>query len=255
MAKQAGASLNPADMSTGGNIDDGRYVITAAQVILMDTNRGEKCAVEFVLRDKSGTDQAQRYTIGPSDKFQPSEDGNEIITEAKISKKSNLGKFLKAVADAGFPGNEMSSSVQCFVSADIDITNVAQPKQEGDTDDKSLPLPTKYHGKAKVGQKGRPTTSGTAKGVSKSTPAPSSAATNGDLDADAIMRVQEALTGAKDNTLNRVKLQLTVWQLATKAKDANATEYRKLAGNVEWLEANSETGSWMVDGDNVTLAS
>lgn len=263
MATTKGASLNPADFSSGGAVPDGRYTIKTAQAVEFDYggNAAAVPALCLVLVDGSGTEFTQHYSAGKLENLVPSDNGDEFVhpggDDAKISKSSNLASFIAAIVNAGFPPNELTAKVTCFNGADVDIVNQAQPKRPGLKDQqegKTIPLPVKYYGKAKAGKSGaRPSPARTA-GATTKTPATPVAASpsNGDLDAEAIMRVQEALTNAKDNSLNLVKVKLTVWQLATKAKDANATAYRTLV-TPEWLEANAEAGGWTWDGETVAL--
>lgn len=258
------ASMNPADFGSGGAVPDGRYVIKAAQCIEFDYDgkANPVPAAEIVLFDGT-TDYSQKYSAGRLEALVPSDDGTEFVhpngEDAKINNKSNFGVFIKALVDAGLPATELTSKITSLVGLDLDMVSKAQEKRPGLKDQvegKTILLPVKYHGRVKTGKApargaaGKAAASAPASARAASTTQPAS---NGDLDSEAIIKVQEALTNAKDNTLNLVKIKLTVWQLATKAKDANATNYRNLI-TMDWLEANADAGGWAVAGDTVSLA-
>lgn len=244
--KAGGASLNPADFTSGGMLPDGRYTIKSAQAVEFDyggTTSGVP-AVEIVyLPHEGGETVSQHYSAGKAEYLEPSEDGTELVhpngEDAKIAKNSNFGSFVAAMVKAGFPPTELGSKVTCFVGADVEMVQTAQPKRAGSDKDKTLPLPTKYYGKATAGKgKGAPAAK-----------APAAAASNGNVDSAAVERIKAVLAGEAEGTLGRVKLATKVWLTAQKAKDPNAAAYKKLASDVQWLEDHADEGEWVLDGD------
>ncbi len=266
-ATAKGASLNPADFQSGGAVPDGRCIIKAAQAVEFDYggNAPAVPAVAIVFHAADGTDYEQNYSAGKLENLTPSADGTELVhpggEQAKIGKSSNFAAFVAAMVGAGFPPTSLGSKVTCFVGADVEIVNQAQPKRPGlkdQTEGKTIPLPVKYYGQGKIGGIGAKTT---ARPIA--TPAPARKAmataapdqTNGAVDESAAERIMVALASAPDNTLGRLKLSTTVWLAAQKEKDPAALQYKKLAGDPEWLAANA-TGAdgnerWVLDGDNV----
>lgn len=242
------ASLNPADFQSGGAVPDGRYIIKDAQAVEFDYGGRAQAvpAVAIVYQAADGSTVEQNYSAGRLENLTPSEDGTELVhpggEDARISKSSNFAAFVAAIVNAGFPPGKLGSKVTCFIGADVDVANVAQPKRPGLKDNvegKTIPLPTKYYGQGSVG------------GQKSTKSAPASVASNGSLDESATKRILAALNGAPDQTLGRVKLATTVWLVAQKEKDPAALQYKKLAGDANWLTEHAGE-SWVVDGDNVT---
>lgn len=266
MAKTVEASLNPADFASGGAVPDGRYVIKAAQAVEFDYGGTADAVPALAIVYSDGhNDVEQNYSAGKAEHLTPTSDGSAFEHPngevPKIGKNSNMGLFIKAILDAGFPPNELGSKVTCFLGADVDIVNQAQPKRPGLKDQvegKTIPLPSKYYGKVKAGSwsqgpgKGRPAAS------AKTSPKPSaqSTASNGDTDDEAAVGfIQAALEGEEGVTL--ATLGTKVWKGIMKGKDNDAkklaSDYKKLALNAEWLEEHSEEGGWVTDGETVSL--
>lgn len=247
--KAGGASLNPADFTSGGMVGDGRYTIKDAKAVMFDYG-GTTTAVPAVeityLPHEGGEPISQHYSAGKAEFLEPSDDGTELVhpngEDAKLAKSSNFGTFVAAIVKAGFPPTELGSKVTCFVGADVEIVQQAQPTRAGSSNkDKTIPLPTKYYGKVAGGK--------AAKGASK--PAAAAAASNGggSVDDATVERIKAVLAGEEDKTLGRVKLATKVWLTAQKAKDPNAAAYKKLAGDVKWLEDHADEGEWVLDSD------
>lgn len=261
MAEQ-GASFVPEDFGKGGTIPDGRYTIIKAQTQEFDyggtTTGTPTCA--FVFKSHDGQEYEQNYSAGKLENLTHSADHTMFVhprgEKAIINDGSNFALFLKATLNAGFPKAELTNKVTCFVGADVEIVNQAQPKRnlEG-SKDKTIPLPTKYYGKAGTAAKARPTAARTAPAAATSTTsaAPAASATvNGDLDADAIIAVQEVLAIADGNKTTVPRLGTAVMLMLAKAKNPNAQAIRKLL-TPDWLTANGEAGSWVVDGADIAL--
>ena len=269
MTESTGASLLPGDFGGGAIIPDGRYTIKAIQTQMFDYNgtqpEGPACAIVFHGAD--GTDHEQNYSAGKAEFLVPNKDGSEFVhprgETAKITKGSNFALFVSAMVDAGFPVAELTSKVTAFLGADVEIVNKAQPKREGLKDSKegkTIPLPTKYYGKGKATARpaARPTAAArTAPAAAPSTTsaAPAASATaNGALDDDAILAVQEVLAIADGNKTTIPRLGTAVMLTLAKAKNPNAQAIRKML-TPEWLTAQSEVGSWIVDGADIALVS
>lgn len=265
MAEQQGASFNPDEFGKGGTIPDGRYTITKAQTQEFDYG-GNAAAVPaacFVFKSQDGHEYEQNYSAGKLENLVPNQDGTMFVhprgEKAIVNDGSNFALFLKAMKGAGFPWGEVTNKITCFLNADVEIVNQAQPKRnlEG-SKDKTIPLPTKYYGKAGKAA-ARPTTTAAkpvaapkaATATSSVTPA---SAPNGDLDADAIIAVQEVLAIADGNKTTITRLGTAVMLTLAKAKNPNAQAIRKLL-TADWLTANMEVGSWVVDGQDIALVS
>lgn len=263
--KPKGASLLPEDAQGGFQVPDGDYTIKEIQTELFTyggTVPDGVPAIIILYTDSDDNDYEQPYKAGDNQHLAPSEDKTQFVNPndenapAAIYKGGAAFMWLSSIFKAGFPKDKVGADVTVFKGTRVSLVSVAAPKgktQNDKKEGKTIPIVAKVLAMPGA-SKGRPTQPATRATAAAKPTAPTAGATsNGDLDADTIIRVQEALTSAKNNTLGLVKLKLAVWQTASKAKDGNATAYRTLI-TPDWLNANSEAGSWMVDGDTVTLA-
>lgn len=269
MAK--GASLNPADMLSGGRVPDGRYTIkqVTAEVFDYGGKANEVPAACIVFKGTDGTEHEQYYSAGDAQYLTPSEDKSSFVhprgEQAKLSLNSNFGKFMQAMIGAGFPVVELSDKLACIAGADVELVGQAQPKNQSGKES-VLSLPTKYYGKGK-GTGARPTGAGTpartAPAAQKpaTSPAPAaSAPVNGqpaDLDAEAVIRIQAVLTSAPEKdglkSITLARLGPAVMMACAREKSPNTQAIKKLATDPAWMGAQGEVGGWLLDGDNVVL--
>lgn len=264
-----GASLLPADFTSGGAVADGEYSIEAA-ITQMFNYGGAAPDTPTLCITYKGTDGAlidQNYSAGKSDSLIPSEDGKRFVhpsgEEAHINKSSNAAAWLGSIINSGFPVARMSDDVSCFVGTRVQVVNSAQPKRPGLKDHvegKTIPLVVKVVALPGEGKKGTASarsaasTSGSTATAAAAAASPSNgAAVN--LDEAAISAIQEVLAEAPENKLTRLKLATGVMLKLTKTKDPNMAQIKKLASTPEFLAANAEAGGWVSDGETVSLQS
>ena len=226
----SGASLT--DPVVGGLLDD-------QDVTCIESKTGEYTypggattnALILTLQTDDGAEYVEAYSSGVS---VGTKDETGFETTPKDNSKAK--RFIMAMVGLGVA---VGNTVKVFEKLKFHVKREALPKmrgidKEGDKD-KTILLPTAI---LKAG---------------KATAAPKATVTsNGSLDEAATRRILAALNGAPDQTLGRVKLATTVWLVAQKEKDPAALQYKKLAGDANWL--NEHAGeSWVVNGDEVVL--
>jgi hypothetical protein len=250
-----GASLQPETFGGGQIIPDGRYIIKEIKTTTFNyAGKGpESAACAVIFRSADGTDHEQYYSAGKMEFLVPNEANDEFVHpdggDARIAGGSNFALFMTALKESGFPMGELGAKVTGLLGADLDIANKAQPKREGlkdQKDNKTIPLPVKYYGKAKGVAKGAAKTTTTAK-------AEAPAANGATLDEEARNVVLMVLAEAPDNTMSRVKLGTQVMLKLAKDKSPNMAAIKKLASDPAWLASQAEAGGWTVAEDNVTV--
>lgn len=280
MAK--GAGLASKDHVGGGMVPDGDYTLVSARTSLNTYNGSVpdgKPAILVIYND--GADSYEQfYGAGDNQHLIPREDGLQFDhpdgeSEPKIYKGGAASLWLTSLEKAGhkFTGDLLNQ----FDGMRVTLESVAAPKgKTAENKDRSIPLISKIL--AVAGKKGapvaRPTPSKAVVGASTSasprgasaapTVAASSpvvtgqneAATNGQsLDDIAIAKVQEFLLNlGEGEQVSRLKMATTIWMTAQKVKDPQAMALKKLVQDATWLEANSEAGGWVSDGNVVALA-
>src|SRR5882724_4275906 len=146
------ASLNPADMLSGGRVPDGRYTIkqVTAEVFNYGGTNKEVPAACLIFKGTDGVEHEQYYSAGDLEYLVPTEDKSAFThprgEPAKLSLNSNFGKFMKALLNAGFPVGEVTGKLACITGSDIELVGQAQPKTQSGKEP-ILSLPVKYHGK------------------------------------------------------------------------------------------------------------
>lgn len=258
-------SLLPENATGGGAVMDGDYVIKCRTGMFDYGGTIEAVPALFVTYG----DTEQAYSAGKGSALSKDHPDYEFDS---ISKNSNALQWISSILDAGFPKDKLDADVRVFDGTNVHVEAKAQPKRAGIKDSKEgavISLITKINSlpgaKAAAGKPvavpKAPAPKPAASGAT--TPAPTSAApaaveatttSNGELDMETTLLVQEALAGATDNKLGRMKLGTVLLTTLVRAKNPNQAAIRKMATDAAWLAANAEVGGWTFDNDTVSLA-
>jgi hypothetical protein len=260
----AKGSLLPENAVGGGAVPDGDYLIKDIVAQMFDYGgRVEELPAISVLYNNENGDFEQYYSAGKGAKLIDPPDGKRFEV---IGKNSNAWAWIGSMLGSGFPKASVDDDVTVFKGSRVTVVNVAQPKRPGIKDaveGKTIPLVTKVL--ALPGEKAapvatRPTQAGRAPAASTSTARPIAAASTAvvdgeptELDAAAIVAIQQIVATAPDMTITRLKLGTAVMLTLAKAKDPNMAAVKKLATDAAWLTANAELGGWVFDADTLVL--
>lgn len=194
------ASWNPDEAS--GLVDNVRATIKAVVVDYFTADSGFKGVNVNVTFARTGeADITERYMLGSADQWAPNatKTGVHPLGEGngKIWNRSDAHKFIKSLADAGFPKNRIGNDLSVFVGTDCHINRVTQDrtytdKKTGKERTQTTMLVTKIY--ALPGEKGTG-----AKAVSKSNgavagegPSSPTSSEHDDYATDVLLRVLKA---------------------------------------------------------------
>lgn len=241
------------DSAPGGFLDDMDATCINAETGEYTYPSGTSVnAMILTFRTDDGQEHIEAYSSGGA---LPSPNHTGFETTPRDNSKAK--RFIVAAIKVGV---DVEDSVKAFENQRFHLKRETLPKmpgidKEGDKD-KTVLLPT-----ALLKSTARPTAKAPVKSApavakpatSAASTASATSATNGDLDADAIIAVQAVLAGAPNGTTTVPRLGTALLMALAKEKHPHAQAIRKLA-TADWLIANSEVGSWVIDGQNVTLA-
>lgn len=196
--EKQGASFNPDDAS--GLFDNARAVISAVKVDYFDAKTGSKYLnVDITFKPAAGEPITEHFLLGGADQWAPnaSKTGAIPVTEGgRIWNKSQVYRFMKSLADQGFPKNRLGNDLSVLVGTDVHVTRVTDEGQKytdknGKERDRTTLLVTKIY--ALPGEKaGKNTgTVPTQAGGSTAANAPPTTADYDDYTRDVLVRVLE----------------------------------------------------------------
>ncbi|KKN62598.1 hypothetical protein LCGC14_0510090 [marine sediment metagenome] len=136
-----GISLKPSSFVEGGIVPVDRNVTwKEARFNLFDyvKKSGEKVASTVALRvtfvEDDGTESEQQYSVGDPERFQPSEDGKELVAvgdAVALSKSSNYYLLMNALVNAGFPENRLGEDTSVLDGLYTYNIGLPEPKRSG----------------------------------------------------------------------------------------------------------------------------
>lgn len=146
-----GISFKPSETVTGGLVQDIDVRITKARYTVFDYDgKASKPALAVLIEMEpvdGGDAIKQYYSAGSLDRFAPSEDNENPLTEVgdegryvvaaenstatSLSRSSNFIFFIQELASAGFPEERMGDDVSSLEGSVIHVIRKPAPKREG----------------------------------------------------------------------------------------------------------------------------
>lgn len=280
--------LNPENFVSAGLMDDFDGEIIKARFCLWDYNgtiQAPVLGVAITIQPEEGDPFTQHYSAGDLDRFAPSRDGNEPISdEAKVgedeaegefavrtgkaeslSNSTNFAQFLTAALDAGMSKDRLSANVAEMLEGVYGHFNrIAQKKRSGvmsqKVDAKGNAVDAKRPSEILVITEVKEKPAGVKK-VAKAAPVtagkpvgggPSGVkATGDDLDTALVGIVAEAVADAGDDGLSKKALaNLAIRKLPGNHKAKGV----KRIVETEFLESGGgDSALWVYDGESETL--
>ena len=263
------ASLLPENAGGGFDVPEGDYLWKDVYADLHDYNGtvvpGEP-AIFLVLQNlKSNEEFTVTYLAGKGDFITPADDKTHFVhpdgeSTPQFYKQGDAVRLMRSLLDANYPREKMEESglVTQFIGLKAHMVpgakNVGKEKSK-EKEGKTIPLVGKIIAMPEAKATAPTRTGAAAKpavGTGTASRAAQTATPANGLDETAIDYIKNELAKAGDAGLTLKKLGANVYMAAVKAKDQkNALEYKKLALDGEWLEANSEAGEWVVSDDAI----
>ena len=136
-----GISLKPSSFVEGGIVPVDRNVTWKdVRFNLFDYKKksGAVVATTVALRvtyvEDDGAETEQQYSVGDPDRFQPSEDGKELVAvgdAVALSKSSNYYLLMNALVNAGFPENRLGEDTSVLDGLYTYNIGLPEPKRSG----------------------------------------------------------------------------------------------------------------------------
>jgi hypothetical protein len=253
-------SINPGTFIEGG-LFDGVLTITEAKFV-DDFNYGgkQKATLAAILTfiNEDGESNEQAYSCGDPKKFTPSDDGKKLIpvgNSKQLFRGSNFFLLMQETANAGFPGDKMSDSIDCLEGLHADFTRKAQAeltKRQGiGKEGATILVPTEIitlpgeDGERFEANKKAPQSKKSQPGGKKKEAAPA----DSEVTDAAVEAIMEVIT---DNDGSITKKALVGKLMKSVPKDnANRKAILSMAAKNDFLSGDDAT--WEFDGSELTL--